>query len=132
MVGRAQFSVRHTGTCTDDYYRRFVIARIDPDLFETTRGGERRDGVNDGTQAAQSHAGGNAHHVRLSDATVEETPRCAVFEFIEKLVANVARQQNDLRIDGAQFRDLICECISHAATPSSFFDASTSSAVGMR
>ena len=56
----------------DDHHRHVVVADVDADLLEAARRGERRDRVDERPQAAHRHAGGDAHHVRLGHAAVEE------------------------------------------------------------
>ena len=136
MVRGSELRVRQAGAGPDDDDRRLVVARIDADLLEAARRGERRDRVDDRPQARERHARGDAHHVRLRDAAVVEALLGVILELVEKLVPDIARQQDDARVGRAEPGDFVRECVSHAAsfsvTPSSFHAAVTSAAVGIR
>ena len=91
MVCRAEARIGKAGADRDDGHGRFVIADIGADLFQTTRGHERGDGIGHRPQAVHRHAGGNAHHVGLRHAAIEEARGMLVLELVEQAVADVAR-----------------------------------------
>jgi hypothetical protein len=131
MMRGAQRGVRQAGPDADDNHRYLVIAHVDADLFQAARGHERGDGVDHRSQAVQSHASRDSHHVGFGHAAVHEAVWRSGFEGVEQPVADVAAQQHDPRVTGRQRIDLVREGVPHDS-PSSSNARSSSAAVGMR
>ena len=114
----------------DDRHGHVMVAGVGPDLFEAARRDEGRDRIGEGAKARHGEPGGDAHHILLGDAAIEETRSIGGPELVEQAIADIARQHDDTRI-GAELGELVGERVSHAS-PSSAKAFWTSAAVGAR
>src|SRR5947209_4421383 len=89
VVRRAEGSVAHATTYTDDLDIRTVVADIVAYLLETAERWKIADGIREYSVALKSQTGGEARHVLLSNADVEELARVASDEIVQDTKAEI-------------------------------------------
>jgi hypothetical protein len=75
-----------------------VIANVGSNLLETPGCDKRRDRIRHRPQSIHGETGRKARHVGFRYAAIEKSVLVAVFEVVEKTIADVARQHDDAMI----------------------------------
>jgi hypothetical protein len=105
--------VVEAGTDRDDPDWPAMHDRPVPDELVRTKGGERRDRIDEGKIAGLGETRGDADHVLFRHADVEEAVRVLASEGIDDAVAQIAGEQHDAPVQGGEFRQRPDECLSH-------------------
>src|SRR5712692_951509 len=93
VVRDAQVAVREAAPDRDHLHVGAVIADVIADLLQAAQRAEVADRVREDDLAAQRHADGEADHVLLGHAGVDELVRVLVGELLDHRVAEVADDQ---------------------------------------
>ena len=147
MVRRAELAVGETGAHGAEHGREVAVGDVGLDLLGCATGKEGTGGADEGQEPAIGQTGGDADHVLLGDADVDQTIRELLGEGAEIARSNgVVAHRNDALVGSRQFDQRfdkglpaiegryggdLCGFVSaHFAAPSSAFARSNCSADG--
>ena len=98
VVRVAERAIRDPAADRDDRDRQAVMIDVVADLLGAAKGREVRDRISEDVIALARHARGEAGHVLLGDAGVDEAVGEALGEALDHVEAEIADHQRDLRI----------------------------------
>ena len=114
----AQVAVREAAAHGHDLHVGAVVADVVADLLETAQGREVADGVGEHDLAGKGHAGGQADHVLLRDAGVDELVGVLALELLDDGVAEVADHEAHASVLARELIERLDERGPHEASTS--------------
>ncbi len=133
MMAAAELRVVECAADGDEVQAQQLVAEIQLDLLVGALSDERGDGMHDRDKAGLVEASGHVDDGRFADADVIVATGASLGVGLENAVADVADQDDEARIAGADFQHGVGKFFAEFFHPaSSFVRADISSSLGMR